>query len=72
MRAETDHIKTYLALKPDVASLVLFNTFYGLTDGPWLHGKWEKGEMVPLRLNTWSQVRCQDIRIDRMGLQVVA
>lgn len=72
MKAEHDYIKDYLKLRPEVSSGELFNTFYGITDSHWLHSKWQKGELVPIRLNTYCQMRCQDIRIDRMCLQVVA
>lgn len=72
MRSNIDHIAEYLNLRPTMSSLALFNTFYGNADSHWLHGKWQRKELLPCRLNNWCAEQVKSIRIERAGMRRVS
>lgn len=71
MRSNIDHIAEYLKLRPTMSSRALFNQFYGIADSDFHHRNYVNGKVVPIRLNTWAEEACKDIRINRAGITAV-
>lgn len=71
MRSNHDHIAEYLKLRPTTSSRALFNQFYGIADSNFHHNNYVNGKVVPIRLNTWAEEQCKELRLARAGIKAV-